>query len=141
MAESRLPEKTRTRTVRENRNMTGKALPRRNQNSSIPNPTSHSQEERPFTRNHFNYNQDFEKVPTTAGQFRVVFNPVCIYCRSVTTPSYSRDLMYSSVRSKWRLGPSRLGLGSSSLVWRLEWMSSISPLRYLVVTVSFCWSK
>lgn len=65
-----------------------------------------------------------------------------IYClASVTTPSYSLDRIYSNVRSKWRFGPSRLGFGPSSLVCRLLWMSSMSPLIYLVVTVSFCWSK
>jgi hypothetical protein len=64
---------------------------------------------------------------------------------SVITPSYSLDLIYSSVRSKCRLGFSKdeLVLGSVGLlplllVCRFEWISSIKPFRYLVVTVSFC---
>jgi hypothetical protein len=59
----------------------------------------------------------FDLHPGDLGSNSELFqSAVCIYCRSVTTPSYSRDLMYSRVRSKWRLGPSRLGFGSSSLV-------------------------
>ena len=74
----------------------------------------------------------------------------------VTTPSYSLDAMYSIVRKKCRLGISIVA--DSWLVCRLEWMSSIRPLRYLVVilvesallhyykavdvlTASFCCSK
>jgi hypothetical protein len=87
---------------------------------------------------------------------------------SVTTPSYSLDLIYSSVRRKCFLGFSRLAAFGSWPVCKFEWMSSIRPFRYFVVTykslqrsacsrcrvmcpveildlseltASFCWSK
>jgi hypothetical protein len=50
----------------------------------------------------------------------------------VTTPSYSLDAMYSNVRWKCRLGWSMVA--DSWFVWRLEWMSSMRPFRYFVVT-------
>lgn len=50
----------------------------------------------------------------------------------ITTPSYSLEAMYSRVRSKCLLGPSIVA--ASWLVWRLEWMSSMRPLMYLIVT-------
>ena len=50
----------------------------------------------------------------------------------VTTPSYSLSLIYASVRSKWRFGFSKVA--DSWLLWIFEWMSSIRPFRYLVVT-------
>ena len=58
------------------------------------------------------------------------------YYASVTTPSYSLLRMYSRVLRKWFFGASRLE-DWVSLVWRLEWMSSIRPLRYFVVTCVF----
>ena len=61
------------------------------------------------------------------------------YLASVTTPSYSLLLIYANVLKKCLLGFSKLaGLASVLVVLRLEWMSSISPFRYFVVTVSFC---
>lgn len=50
----------------------------------------------------------------------------------VSTPSYSLLLMYSSVRWKCLRGDSRLDV--FSLVLRFEWISSIRPLMYFVVT-------
>ena len=50
----------------------------------------------------------------------------------MTTPSYSLDEMYAIVRSKCFFGLS--SDGCASLEFRFEWMSSIRPLRYFVVT-------
>jgi hypothetical protein len=58
--------------------------------------------------------------------------PYCL--ASVTTPSYSLDLIYSSVLRKCFFGFSRLAEFGSPPVCRFEWMSSIRPLRYFVVT-------
>lgn len=51
---------------------------------------------------------------------------------AVTTPSYSRDAIYSSVRWKCRFGISIVA--DSWFDCRFEWMSSMRPLRYLIVT-------
>jgi len=60
------------------------------------------------------------------------------YFASRTTPSNSLDAIYSKVRSKCFLGVSVVEF---SLFARLEWISSIRPLRYFTVTASFCLSK
>jgi hypothetical protein len=59
---------------------------------------------------------------------------LCHCLASVTTPSYSLFLMYSNVRKKCRFGFSRAAGLPSWLVERFEWMSSISPFKYFVVT-------
>lgn len=50
----------------------------------------------------------------------------------VTTPSYSLLAICSSVRWKCRFGASMAGV--DSVVLALEWMSSMRPLMYFVVT-------
>ena len=59
-------------------------------------------------------------------------HPISYFAADVTTPSKSLDVIYSIVFWKWRLGMSIVA--DSWFVWRFEWISSMRPFRYFVVT-------